>query len=160
MFFVWIELKEWRSDLRFRSSENKRRDPFYNNELWYIDTFHVHITCRDGVLLVEDGHTTWVFLLCTSLMDEEADNRANIISCPADVHNRAVACEANYWTLLQDSVCPILQAVSSILSCKLIEETCERKFATHFDYCTTATLDFISLDETTFRNIIQVGFHM
>lgn len=28
-------------------------------------------------------------------MDEEADNRAYIISCPTDVHNMAVACEAN-----------------------------------------------------------------
>ncbi|XVF35832.1 hypothetical protein REPUB_Repub19eG0004900 [Reevesia pubescens] len=57
--------------------------------------------------------------------------------------------------LSEDSACPILQAVSSIPSCKLIEETCERKFAMHFDYCTTAGLDFISLDEKTFRNIIQ-----
>lgn len=37
-----------------------------------IDTSHVHIICRDGVL-VEEGHSTRVFLLCTSLMDEEAD---------------------------------------------------------------------------------------
>ncbi|XWS24596.1 hypothetical protein CRYUN_Cryun28dG0116700 [Craigia yunnanensis] len=64
-------------------------------------------------------------------------------------------CKMLLECLSEDSVCPILHAVSSIPSCKLIEETCERKFAMHFDYCTTATLDFISLDETTFRNIIQ-----
>ncbi|XP_017606272.1 BTB/POZ domain-containing protein At2g30600 [Gossypium arboreum] len=64
-------------------------------------------------------------------------------------------CKMLLECLSEDSVCPILQAVSSIPSCKLIKETCERKFAMHFDYCTTASLDFISLDETTFRNIIQ-----
>ncbi|KAF9683236.1 hypothetical protein SADUNF_Sadunf05G0191700 [Salix dunnii] len=64
-----------------------------------------------------------------------------------------------YKTLLEclteDSVGPILRAVSSIPSCKLIEETCEMKFAMHFDYCTTTSPDFILLDETNFSNIIQ-----
>jgi hypothetical protein len=83
-------------------------------------------------------------------MDDEADNLGTLL---------AIAVEANCWTLLQDSVGPILQAVSSIPSCKLIEETCERKFAMHFDYCTTTSLDFILLDETNFSNIIQVGSH-
>ncbi|KAK6245679.1 hypothetical protein SCA6_008769 [Theobroma cacao] len=64
-------------------------------------------------------------------------------------------CKMLLECLSEGSVCPILQVVASIPSCKLIEETCERKFAMHFDYCTTASLDFISLDETTFRNIIQ-----
>lgn len=73
--------------------------------------------------------------------------------------NSAVAFKADYWTLLQDSVCPILQAVSSIPSCKLIEETCERKFSMHFDYCTTASVDFVLLDEAAFSSIIQVGFY-
>lgn len=27
----------------------------------------------------------------------------------------------------------------------------------HFDYCTTATIDFVLLDEQTFTNILQVG---
>lgn len=26
----------------------------------------------------------------------------------------------------------------------------------HFDYCTTANIDFVMLDESTFRNILQV----
>lgn len=64
---------------------------------------------------------------------------------------------ANHWTLLQDTVCPILQAVSSVPSCKLIEETCERKFSMHFDYCTTASIDFVMLDEATFSSILKVG---
>ncbi|KAH9693811.1 BTB/POZ domain-containing protein [Citrus sinensis] len=55
----------------------------------------------------------------------------------------------------EDSVCPILQVVTPISSCKLIEETCERKFALHFDYCTTASLDFVFLDEATFSSIIR-----
>ncbi|KAG8369275.1 hypothetical protein BUALT_Bualt15G0134500 [Buddleja alternifolia] len=57
--------------------------------------------------------------------------------------------------LSEDSVCPILQVISSIPSCRLIEETCERKFAMHFDYCTTASTDFVMLDEATFQNILQ-----
>ena len=73
--------------------------------------------------------------------------------------NWVVAFEADVLTLLQDSVCPILQVVSSIPSCKIVEETCLRKFSTHFDYYTTASIDFIFLDQTTFSNIIQVGVH-
>ncbi|XP_050157203.1 BTB/POZ domain-containing protein At2g30600 isoform X2 [Malus sylvestris] len=57
--------------------------------------------------------------------------------------------------LSEDSVCLVLQVVSSIPSCKLIQETCEMNFSMHFDYCTTASVDFVLLDETTFRNIIQ-----
>lgn len=45
--------------------------------------------------------------------------------------------------------------VTPISSCKLIEETCERKFALHFDYCTTASVDFVFLDEATFSSIIR-----
>lgn len=67
--------------------------------------------------------------------------------------------EANFLTLLQDSVFPILQVVSSIPSCKIIEETCLRKISTHFDYYTTASIVFIFLDQATFSNIIQVGAH-
>lgn len=64
-------------------------------------------------------------------------------------------CKTLLECLSEDSVCPILQVISSIPSCKLIEETCERKFAMHFDYCTTATIDFVLLDEQTFTNILQ-----
>ncbi|CAN1781860.1 BTB/POZ domain-containing protein At2g30600 [Linum perenne] len=64
-------------------------------------------------------------------------------------------CKTLLECLSEDAVCPILQVVSSISSCKLVEETCERKFAMQFDYCTTAGLDFILLDEATFSNIIQ-----
>ncbi|GFP78976.1 BTB/POZ domain-containing protein at2g30600 [Phtheirospermum japonicum] len=52
-------------------------------------------------------------------------------------------------------ICQILLVVSSVPSCKIIEETCERKFAMHFDYCTTANIDFVMLDEATFGNILQ-----
>lgn len=55
---------------------------------------------------------------------------------------------------MQDSVCPILKVISSVQSCKVIEESCKRKFASHFDYCTTR-VDFTMLDETTFRSILQ-----
>ncbi|KAB1226139.1 hypothetical protein CJ030_MR1G023912 [Morella rubra] len=66
-------------------------------------------------------------------------------------------CKTLLECLSEDSVCPILQLVTSIPSAKLIQETGERKFAMHFDYCTTASIDFILLDETTFSNIIQRG---
>lgn len=56
---------------------------------------------------------------------------------------------------LQDRVCSILQVVSSVPSCKLLQETCERKFSMHFDYCTTASMDYIQLDDVTFGNILQ-----
>lgn len=46
--------------------------------------------------------------------------------------------------------------ISSVPSCKLIEETCERIFSMHFDYCTTASIDFVMLDEASFSNILQV----
>ncbi|XP_023923175.1 BTB/POZ domain-containing protein At2g30600 [Quercus suber] len=64
-------------------------------------------------------------------------------------------CKTLLECLSEDSVCSILQVVASVPSCKLIEETCERKVAMHFDYCTTASIDFVLLDETTFSNIIQ-----
>ncbi|XP_051126591.1 BTB/POZ domain-containing protein At2g30600 [Andrographis paniculata] len=57
--------------------------------------------------------------------------------------------------LSEDSVCETLQVISSIPACKLIEERCERKFSMHFDYCTSASIDFVLLDEATFRNILQ-----
>lgn len=52
-------------------------------------------------------------------------------------------------------VCPILEIISSIPSCKLLGDTCERNVARHFDYCTTSSTEFVTLDETTFRNILQ-----
>ncbi|XP_039140970.1 BTB/POZ domain-containing protein At2g30600 isoform X2 [Dioscorea cayenensis subsp. rotundata] len=57
--------------------------------------------------------------------------------------------------LTEDSVCPILQAVSSIASYKLLEETCKQKFSMHFDYCTTASTEFVLLCEETFKDILQ-----
>lgn len=53
-------------------------------------------------------------------------------------------------------MCQILQVISSIPSCKLIEETCERKFSMNFDYCTTASVDFVMLEKATFGSILQV----
>ncbi|KAL7190046.1 hypothetical protein ACSBR1_039650 [Camellia fascicularis] len=85
---------------------------------------------RDGVLL-EEGHTTRIFLLCTSSLDEEAD------------------------TFGKDAVCPILRVISSVPPCKLIEETCKKKFSMHLDYCTTASIDFVLLDEATFSKILK-----
>ncbi|KAL3621533.1 hypothetical protein CASFOL_036445 [Castilleja foliolosa] len=64
-------------------------------------------------------------------------------------------CKRLLELLSEDSVCQILLVVSSVPSCKIIEETCERKFAMHFDYCTTANIDFVMLDEATFGNILQ-----
>ncbi|XP_027148485.1 BTB/POZ domain-containing protein At2g30600 [Coffea eugenioides] len=64
-------------------------------------------------------------------------------------------CKTFLECLSEDSVCPVLQVIPSVPSCKLIEETCKRKFSMHFDYCTTASIDFVMLDEETFGNILQ-----
>ncbi|PUZ62618.1 hypothetical protein GQ55_4G371500 [Panicum hallii var. hallii] len=66
-------------------------------------------------------------------------------------------CKQIMECLSEDTVCSVLQAVSSIPSCKLLEELCKRNFATHFDYCTTACTDFVLLDEATFKDILQHG---
>ncbi|CAL9106583.1 unnamed protein product [Musa textilis] len=63
-------------------------------------------------------------------------------------------CKRVMECLSEDIVCTILQAVSSIQSYKLLEETCKRNFAMHFDYCTTASTEFVLLDEATFREIL------
>ncbi|GAB2300447.1 hypothetical protein Dimus_038613 [Dionaea muscipula] len=55
----------------------------------------------------------------------------------------------------EDSLCPILQVISSVQSCKVIEESCKRRFSLNFDYCTSASMDFIFLDEGTFWSILQ-----
>ncbi|XP_062227782.1 BTB/POZ domain-containing protein At2g30600 isoform X2 [Phragmites australis] len=65
-------------------------------------------------------------------------------------------CKRIMECLSEDTVCSVLQAVSSIPSCKLLEEVCKRNFATHFDYCTTACTDFVLLDEATFKDILQM----
>ncbi|KAJ4903287.1 BTB/POZ domain-containing protein [Raphanus sativus] len=64
-------------------------------------------------------------------------------------------CKMLLESLSEDSVCSVLQVVSSISSCKLIEEMCKRKFSMHFDYCTTASLDFVLLDQATFSDILE-----
>ncbi|KAF7137849.1 hypothetical protein RHSIM_Rhsim07G0255100 [Rhododendron simsii] len=64
-------------------------------------------------------------------------------------------CKTLLECLSEDTVCPILQAISSVPSCKLIEETCVRKLAMHFDYCTTSSMDFVLLDEASFSDILK-----
>ncbi|KAL8487068.1 hypothetical protein ACS0TY_023666 [Phlomoides rotata] len=64
-------------------------------------------------------------------------------------------CKRLFEHLSEGSVCQILLVISSVPSFKLIEETCERTFSMHFDYCTTTNIDFVMLDESTFRNILQ-----
>ncbi|XP_042448788.1 BTB/POZ domain-containing protein At2g30600-like [Zingiber officinale] len=64
-------------------------------------------------------------------------------------------CKRVIECLSEDIVCTVLQAVSSVQSYKLLEETCKRNFAMHFDYCTTASTDFVLFDEATFRDILQ-----
>ncbi|KAJ1392933.1 SKP1/BTB/POZ domain superfamily, partial [Sesbania bispinosa] len=64
-------------------------------------------------------------------------------------------CKMLLECLSEDSVCPLLQVVSSIPSCRLIKETLQRRIAMNFDYCISASTDFVLLDETTFINIIK-----
>ncbi|KAI4336702.1 hypothetical protein L6164_015194 [Bauhinia variegata] len=64
-------------------------------------------------------------------------------------------CQILLECLSEDSICPLLQVVSWIPSCRLIKETCQRKFSMNFDYCTTTSTVFVLLDETVFSNIVQ-----
>ncbi|XP_031102612.1 BTB/POZ domain-containing protein At2g30600 isoform X1 [Ipomoea triloba] len=64
-------------------------------------------------------------------------------------------CKTILEHLSEDTLCPILRVIASVPSCKLIEETCEREFSMHFDYCTTTSNDFVMLDEATFSVILQ-----
>lgn len=147
LLFVWLELNERRRYLRFRTSENKRREPF----CWIIRYWFLSCTYYMQGWSSPSGWRS--YNISFSIMHKFIGRGSRQIW----QSNCAVAVKANCWTLLQDSVCPILQVVTPISSCKLIEETCERKFALHFDYCTTASLDFVFLDEATFSSIIRVG---
>ncbi|KAI4317032.1 hypothetical protein L6164_024944 [Bauhinia variegata] len=64
-------------------------------------------------------------------------------------------CKILLGCLSEDSLCPLLQVVSPIPSCRLIKETCQRKISMNFDYCTSTSTDFTLLEETVFSNIIQ-----
>ncbi|CAO2833742.1 unnamed protein product [Amaranthus hypochondriacus] len=64
-------------------------------------------------------------------------------------------CKLLLECLYEDSACQLLQVISSVSSCKVIEESCKRKVSMQFDYCTTASMDFTSLDEATFKSILQ-----
>ncbi|XP_061356581.1 BTB/POZ domain-containing protein At2g30600 isoform X2 [Gastrolobium bilobum] len=64
-------------------------------------------------------------------------------------------CKMLLECLSEDSVCPLLQVVSSIPSCRLIKETLQRRISLNFDYCISASTDFVLLDETSFINIIK-----
>ncbi|XP_020576565.1 BTB/POZ domain-containing protein At2g30600 [Phalaenopsis equestris] len=64
-------------------------------------------------------------------------------------------CKRLLECISEDTICPILVAIASLLSCKVVEETCKREFSMHFDYCTTVSTDFVTLDETIFKDILQ-----
>ncbi|XP_027939372.1 BTB/POZ domain-containing protein At2g30600 isoform X2 [Vigna unguiculata] len=64
-------------------------------------------------------------------------------------------CKMLLECLSEDSVCPLVQVVSSIPSCRLIKESLQRRISMNFDYYTSASTDFVLLDETTLINIIK-----
>ncbi|KAK7321838.1 hypothetical protein VNO77_32825 [Canavalia gladiata] len=64
-------------------------------------------------------------------------------------------CKMLLESLSEDSVCPLLQVVSSIPSCRLVKETLQKRISMNFDYYISASTDFVLLDETTFINIIK-----
>ncbi|XP_019413234.1 PREDICTED: BTB/POZ domain-containing protein At2g30600 isoform X2 [Lupinus angustifolius] len=64
-------------------------------------------------------------------------------------------CKMLLECISEDSVCPLLQVVSSISSCRVIKETLQRRTSMNFDYCISACTDFVLLDETIFVNIIK-----
>ncbi|RZB70304.1 BTB/POZ domain-containing protein isoform E [Glycine soja] len=64
-------------------------------------------------------------------------------------------CKMLLECLSEDSVCPLLQVVSSMPSCRLIKESLQRRISMNFDYYISASTDFVLLDETTLINIIK-----
>ncbi|KAI3706133.1 hypothetical protein L1987_76391 [Smallanthus sonchifolius] len=103
-------------------------DYFYNGGLNLEDTFENNIFLLELLLLADEFGVSQLHQDC---------------------------CKTLLERLSEGSVCLILQVIPSIPSCKLIEETCERIFTKHFDYCTTASSEFVLLDESTFSNILQ-----
>ncbi|CAN6463896.1 unnamed protein product [Victoria cruziana] len=69
------------------------------------------------------------------------------------LHNEC--CKNIIQCLSEDLVCPVLQVVSSLPSCLLLQEACEKYFAMHFDYCTTANTDFVMLSNATFTSVLE-----
>uniref|UniRef100_A0ACD5XXC3 Uncharacterized protein n=1 Tax=Avena sativa TaxID=4498 RepID=A0ACD5XXC3_AVESA len=99
-----------------------------------------------GELIVDDRYITSVLLQLLLLSDQFGITVLQFECCKRIME-----------FLSEDTVCSVLQAVSSIPSCKLLEEICKRNCAMHFDYCTTACTDFVLLDEATFKDILQHG---
>ncbi|XP_027330039.1 BTB/POZ domain-containing protein At2g30600 [Abrus precatorius] len=64
-------------------------------------------------------------------------------------------CKMLLECLSEDSVCPLLQVVSAISSCRPIKETLQRRISMNFDYYISASTEFVLLDETIFINIIK-----
>lgn len=74
--------------------KTKEEIPFMIMNYRDIDTSHVHIICRDGVLV--EGHTARVLLLCTSLMDVEADCFGKLIGLLLLMLTFDVCCRTQY----------------------------------------------------------------
>ncbi|TVT99322.1 hypothetical protein EJB05_55322, partial [Eragrostis curvula] len=110
-----------------------------------------------GELMVANSDITSVLLQLLLLSDQFAVTILQFECCKRVMQclSELIQCRLTTESLLQDTVCSVLKAVSSIPSCKLLEEICTKKFATHFDYCTTACMDFVLLDEATFMDILQ-----
>ncbi|KAG0459264.1 hypothetical protein HPP92_022392 [Vanilla planifolia] len=70
-------------------------------------------------------------------------------------HLQRECCKLLLECLSEDTVCPILLAIASVPSCKVVEEACKRNFSMHFDYCTTSSIDFVFFDDYTFKDILQ-----
>jgi hypothetical protein len=145
---TWIKLLEKRVAVSDLWEQKKRREPFLINSKILILLVY---TSYAGMKF-SFGWRSYnrVFLLYKQIKWRRKQTILETIN--------AVASEANYWTLLQDSLCPLLQVVSSIPSCRLVKETLQRRISMNFDYFISASTDFVLLDDTTFFNIIKVCF--
>ncbi|WVZ82987.1 hypothetical protein U9M48_030182 [Paspalum notatum var. saurae] len=107
-----------------------------------------------GELTVDTGDITSV-LVQLLLLSDQFDITILQFECCKRIMESLSESRLTPESLLQDTVCSVLLAVSSVPSCKLLEEICKRNFTTHFDYCTTACTDFVLLDEAIFKDILQ-----
>ncbi|KAK8956097.1 BTB/POZ domain-containing protein [Platanthera guangdongensis] len=109
-----------------------------------------------------EAFTAMLHFMYSGELDLEKDKRGSLlISLIMLADQFAISylqrecCRCLLECLSEDTACPILLSIASLPSCKLVEESCKRKFSMHFDYCTTASTDFVLLEETIFKDILQ-----
>ncbi|KAF6137304.1 hypothetical protein GIB67_036341, partial [Kingdonia uniflora] len=134
--------------------EDESGDKYEGHEEWGLLSFLERLELSDVFFVV--GIEEKVIMGASGSFPNSSCNKDSIQLLGVDYLILHALLQYIYTGRTQDSVCSVLQVVTSIPSCKILEETRERKFSRSFNYCKTASNDFVLLDETTFRDILQV----